>query len=281
MAFRINRRAQSHYTAAQKSSRQRLLLVDDDYLLGDIFGVAYLSLLTMLNFCSGCFDRSPNAVPPRASEMITPMPPRRVEVTREKGKFGDEENVPIKAMLPPPPIANQYEKVSLKAFREAKLGKGSTPAAVDATKGAGLSSTAPPASPLAQEGCASDRSFPYMHCHDNSIANVSDATFPYMTAPPCVGLVTASSFPYVYNKYNDAKGVAIRGFPYMFDSVNHSAVVCGSSFPYLYKAEGLETVKVDTASYPYVYDDDTPRPISEAQRNRNRRSFRSFIRGQQ
>lgn len=228
----------------------------------------YRSLLysfnIMFRFCAGCFDRSPTSVPPRANEVNTPSP-RRVRtdlVANSSNRSGWRRNkdvvrqtVHLKTEIPRIIIHRQHDDTAV-----------------------------PVVTPYERLSC------------DGRDSKPSSSTIEFSCSSPFPAEgVSSERFPYLYNNAgNDNVMVSSRLFPYLYDAIaayhshgrkeGYQVVAIPNSstlsraFPYLYSERALDdnTGTVSAAAFPYVYDGDTP--ITEAKRNRNRRSFGSKIR---
>ncbi|KAF4650876.1 hypothetical protein FOZ61_010965 [Perkinsus olseni] len=267
-------------------------------------------LLIMLGFCAGCFDRSPTAAPPRASEVITPAVPRRAQpgmvvVSRnevEKEQDASRLETLSRATIPSPTVQHKGGVGD---------GHSTTTAELSADRSRGKPSEFPYLFiPLVCLGEVSVQQFPYMYAtradgHDGVEVSsdkfpyiysraavdgadnvpVSSDKFPYLSLPPCEGVVTTAAFPYLYDRDEESRRVSPAAFPYLYPSpgrcVGSNRNVWARSFPYLYNgdAAGTHAAIVCVAAFPYVYNNaDNPKPFTETQKSRNRRFFRGTIR---
>ncbi|KAF4692095.1 hypothetical protein FOZ63_015370 [Perkinsus olseni] len=264
-ASKKRRRAAAGRGASRRRAHKGLSYGADD---GD--------LIIMLSFCAGCFDRSPTAAPPRASEIITPAATRR-----------DQPEMVV--------VSRNVEEKQPGASRLVTLSKATIPSSTIQQKrsvGDGHSPTTTSEFPylFVAPVCFSEVSvqqFPYVYgtaadSHDG--VKVSGEKFPYLPSPPCEGVVTTAAFPYLYHRVEEPQKVSPAAFPYLYPSsaprVASNRNAWARSFPYPYNADGgTHAAIVSVAAFPYVYiNADPPRPFTEAQKSRNRRSFRGSTR---
>ncbi|KAF4735567.1 hypothetical protein FOZ62_001323, partial [Perkinsus olseni] len=245
---------------------------DEAYLpLNASRGLSADSLLIMLGFCAGCFDRSPTAAPPRASEVITPAVPGRAQpgmvvVSRnevEKDQDASRLGTLSRAAIPSPTIQ-----------QKGGVGDGhsTTTAELSADRSRGKPSEFPYLSvPPVCLREVSVQQFPYIYgtgADSDGGVKVSSDKFPYLSPPPCEGVVSTTAFPYLYHRVEESQRVSPATFPYIYISPGSDRNVCARSFPYIYNADGgTHAAIVSVAAFPYVYiNAEPPRPFTEAQK---------------